>query len=565
MLTSLHIENIALIRRLDLEPEAGFCAFTGETGAGKSILIDSIGLLCGTSMRGNAARELIRTGEDSALVEGMFLPPEDALEALRALEAEPDEDGALFLQRRLASDGRSTAKINGRSVPLSRLREVASCLLTIHGQQDTQTLAGEEKQRRLLDAFAGNEEILAAYRAEYAACRELKKEYEALERLERELAEKQELLVYQAGELKQAKLRRGEEAELLTEHALLANSEKVTENACLAYESLYAGERSAASLVKEAKQALSRLGNILPGDEELTSLRTRLEDALAELVDISETLQPYASDREQDAGRLTAVENRLELLSALQRKYRTDENGLLDKLETVTRDLAALENSGADREALESKLRLQEKTLREKADALHTSREKAAGVLAAKVKDALAELDMPGVRFEIRVENRNSKLSELTPDGGDVISFLVSANAGEEPRPIGKIASGGELSRIMLCLQTVLADAERIPTLLFDEIDTGISGKTNEKIGRMLAQLASGGKRQIFCVTHAAQLAARASRQYRISKREQDGRTQTDVTLLERAERIDELARIMGGVNVTDTVRRAAEELLDAK
>ena len=557
MLTSLHIENIALIRRLDLEPEAGFCAFTGETGAGKSILIDSIGLLCGA--RGNAARELIRTGEDSALVEGMFLPPEEALEALRALDAEPDEDGALFLQRKLTSDGRSTAKINGRAVPLSRLREVAACLLTIHGQQDTQTLAGEEKQRRLLDAFAGDEDALEAYRVEYAACRELKKECEALERLERELAEKQELLVYQAGELKQAKLRRGEEAELLTEHALLANSEKVTENACLAYESLYAGERSAASLMKEAGQALGRLRRILPGDEELASLQTRLEDALAELVDISETLRPYASDREQDAGRLTAVENRLELLSALQRKYRTDENGLLEKLETVTRDLAALENSGADREALESALRAREKTLREKADALHAAREKAAGVLAARVKDALAELDMPGVLFEICVES-----GELTPEGGDVISFLVSANAGEEPRPIGKIASGGELSRIMLCLQTVLADAERIPTLLFDEIDTGISGKTNEKIGRMLSGLASGGKRQIFCVTHAAQLAARASRQYRISKHEQDGRTQTDVTLLNRGERICELARIMGGVNVTDTVRRAAEELLDA-
>lgn len=557
-MTSLHIENIALIRRLDLEPEAGFCAFTGETGAGKSILIDSIGLLCGA--RGNAARELIRTGEDSALVEGMFLPPEEALDALRALDAEPDEDGALFLQRKLTTDGRSTAKINGRSVPLSRLREVAACLLTIHGQQDTQTLAGEEKQRRLLDSFAGNEDALEAYRTEYAACRELKKECEALEKLERELAEKQELLVYQAGELKQAKLRRGEEAELITEHALLANSEKVTENACLAYESLYAGERSAAALIKEAKQALGRLCNILPGDEELSSLRARLEDALAELVDVSETLRPYASDREQDAGRLTAVENRLELLSALQRKYRTDENGLLDKLETVTRDLAALENSGADREALENARKVREKALREKADALHAARVEAAGILASRVQDALTELDMPGVRFAIRVDE-----SELTPDGGDEISFLVSANAGEEARPIGKIASGGELSRIMLCLQTVLADAERIPTLLFDEIDTGISGKTNEKIGRMLSQLASGGKRQIFCVTHAAQLAARASRQYRISKRELDGRTQTDVTLLDRGRRIEELARIMGGVNVTDTVRRAAEELLDAK
>lgn len=556
MLTSLHIENIALIRRLDLEPSEGFCAFTGETGAGKSILIDSIGLLCGA--RGNAVRELIRSGEDSALVEGMFLPPEEALDTLRALDAEPDEDGALFLQRRLTSDGRSTAKINGRAVPLARLREVASCLLNIHGQQDTQSLAGEDKQRRLLDAFAGDEEALQDYRAEFDACRELRREYDALEKLERELAERQELLVYQANELRQAKLREGEEAELHAEHELLANSEKVTENACLAYESLYAGERSAAALGKTAKQALGKLCGILPSEKELASLYTRLDDALTELIDIAETLQPYASDQEQDAGRLQTVENRLDMLSALQRKYRTDEAGLIKKLQTVTRDLAALENSGEDKKSLEQALKTRESSLREKAKVLHAVRVKAADTLAMRVKEALAELDMPGVRFEIHVEE-----SEHTPDGADEISFLVSANAGEELRPIGRIASGGELARIMLCLQTVLADAERIPTLLFDEIDSGISGKTNEKIGRMLRQLASGGKRQIFCVTHAAQLAARASRQYRISKREQDGRTQTDVCLLDREGRIDELARIMGGVNVTDTVRRAAEELLD--
>ena len=221
MLLSLHIENIALLRRLDLEPASGFCAFTGETGAGKSILIDSIGLLCGS--RGNAAKELIRTGEDYALVEGMFLPPASALDALRELDASPDEDGTLFLQRRLTSDGRSVARINGRAVPLSRLRETAGLLLTLHGQQDTQTLAGEEKQRELLDAFAGNDALKAEYREVYAECRELQKTCEALENLEKELSEKRDLLVYQADELRRAKLKAGEAADLLAEHALLAN------------------------------------------------------------------------------------------------------------------------------------------------------------------------------------------------------------------------------------------------------------------------------------------------------------------------------------------------------
>ncbi len=561
MLLSLHIENIALLRRLDLEPASGFCAFTGETGAGKSILIDSIGLLCGA--RGNAAKDLIRTGEDYALVEGMFLPPASALDALRELDASPDEDGTLFLQRRLTADGRSVARINGRAVPLSRLREAAGLLLTLHGQQDTQTLAGEEKQRELLDAFAGNDALLAEYREVYAECREVRKTCDALEKLERELSEKRDLLVYQEDELRRAKPKNGEEADLLAEHALLANGEKVAENASEAYESLYGGERSAASLVRSARQAVSRLCGVLPEQTqqggELSSLRDRLEDAFAELSDIAETLRPYAAGQEQDAGRLRAVEERLELLAGLERKYRTDEAGLVEKLRTVTRDLQALENSGADREEQEKALREKQALLREKAAALHDARETAAQRLSERVREALAELDMPGVRFDIRVD-----AGEPTPDGADTVCFLVSANAGEVPRPIGKIASGGELSRIMLCLQTVLADAERIPTLLFDEIDTGISGKTNEKIGRMLRQLADGG-RQIFCVTHASQLAARANCQYRISKRERDGRTETEVRLLDRAERVEELARIMGGVQVTDTVRRAAEELLDGE
>ncbi len=561
MLVSLHIENIALLRRLDLEPGAGFCAFTGETGAGKSILIDSIGLLCGS--RGNAAKDLIRTGEDYALVEGMFLPPASSLDALRQLDAEPDEDGMLSLQRRLTADGRSVARINGRPVPLSRLREAAGCLLAIHGQQDTQTLGGKEKQRELLDAFAGDDALMAEYREVYTECQELQKTCDALKKLERELSERRDLLIYQEDELKRAKLKNGEEADLLAEHALLANGEKVVENASEAYEALYGGERSAASLVRSARQAVSRLCGVLPEQtqrgEELSSLRERLEDAFAELSDIAETLRPYAAGQEQDAGRLRDVEDRLELLAGLERKYRTDEAGLLEKLRTVTRDLTALENSGADRETQEQALRERQTLLKEKAASLHDARTEAAGRLAGRVREALAELDMPGVRFDIRVD-----AGEMTPDGGDEIRFLVSANAGEEPRPIGRIASGGELSRIMLCLQTVLADAERIPTLLFDEIDTGISGKTNEKIGRMLRQLAEGG-RQIFCVTHASQLAAKANSQYRVSKSERNGRTETGVRLLDRTERVEELARIMGGVRVTDTVRRAAEELLDGE
>ncbi len=552
MLASLHIENIALIRRLDLEPAEGFCAFTGETGAGKSIIIDAIGLLCGA--RGE--RDLIRTGEDSALVEGMFYPSPDAAKALLELDAEPDEDGALFLQRRLTADGRSSAKINGRAVPLSRLREVSSCLLNIHGQQDTQSLATEEKQRKLLDAFAGNDALLNDYRTEYAACCRLRQERDEAKTRAEELAERRDLLTYQLRELKQAKLHAGEEAELMTEHALLANSEKVTENACEAYEILYASDHAAAAQAGMARAALGRLAGFLP---EMQELCNRLEDVKAELTDISESIRPYTADRESASGRLMQVEERLDQLSALERKYKTDEAGLIERLEKVAHDLEVLDHSSTEQEEREATLREREKHLQKHAVALSESRAAAAERLSALVQKALAELDMPKVRFLIRLTE-----TACGPDGRDNIDFAVSANAGEEPRPIGRIASGGELSRIMLCLQCVLADTERIPTLIFDEIDTGISGKTNEKIGRMMLQIAQD-HRQVICVTHAAQLAARASHQYRISKKEQDGRTQTVVQLLSREERIAELARIMGGVQVTDTVKKAAEELLDSE
>lgn len=553
MLASLHIENVALIRRLDLELEADFCAFTGETGAGKSILIDSIGLLCGA--RGE--KELIRSGESYALVEGMFYPSDDATAALRDLEAEPDEDGAVFLQRKLTPDGRSGAKINGRTVPLSRLREAAALLLSLHGQQDTQSLATEEKQRRLLDAFASDESLLNDYRETYTAFTALQREAAEAKKQAAELEERRDLLSYQVRELTQAKLRVGEEAELTAEHTLLANREKITENANAVYDALYGEERSAVACLQSARSAMRSLSGLLPEGE---ALYTRLEDASAELTDIAESIRTYAEPSEESADRLAYVEERLDRLSALQRKYKTDEAGLSEKLKNVSRALETLENSNAVQEENEKKCRQLQTELQTRAAALHEARRQASVLLAERVQEALALLDMPSVRFVIDLEQTEA----YGAYGADTIYFAVSANAGEEPRPIGKIASGGELSRIMLCLQCVLADVENIHTLVFDEIDTGISGKTNEKIGHMMQQIASRGHAQVICVTHAAQLAACAAHQYRISKQERDGRTETNVQLLSASERVEELSRIMGGVNVTDTVRRAATELLEA-
>ncbi len=554
MLCSLHIENIALIRRLDLEPSSGFCAFTGETGAGKSILIDAIGLLCGN----RSEKELIRSGEDYALVEGMFFLPEgEVRERLTALSAEFEEDGTLFLQRKITSDGRSSAKLGSRAIPLSFLREISSMLLRIHGQQDTRGLSTEERQRELLDAFAHDSEAKRAYEAAYSAWNGTAKELKALSENALQLAERSDLLKYQQQELKMAKLKPGEEAELLAQHKILANAEKITENAAAAYEALYIGERSALVQLQTAKAAVNRLVGIIPEGEEL---KGRLEDLYAEITDVSDTLNGYAEGGEVSASELTRIEDRLEKLSALQRKYRTDEQGLLDKLASVTHDLE-LEESADDRiEELKNRLKKEEETLHKMGKLLTEARSSAARTLSAQVQTSLADLDMPKVRFEISIEP-----AEPTVSGEDTVSFAVSANAGEEPKPIGKIASGGELSRIMLCLQVALADVEQMPTLIFDEIDTGISGKTNEKIGRMMQRIAGEEHTQVICVTHAAQLAARAAHQYRISKSEKDGRTETEIRELDEQGRIEELSRIMGGLTLTDAVRAAAKELLDGR
>lgn len=557
MLSSLHIENIALIRRLDLEPAAGFCAFTGETGAGKSILIDAIGLLCGA----RSERELIRSGEEYALVEGLFDVSDEALlQALAELDVFPEEDGTVLLRRLLQSDGKSSAKINGRGVPLSILRSVAGLLLHIHGQQDTRGLADGEKQLAVLDAFAKNGAVLAEYGSAYRAFSETKRELAGVLSRAEALAEQADLLRYQVSELNAAKLRPGEEAELLTEHKLLANREKIAENASAAYEALFAGEGSALEKLQTARASLRRLSGIVPEEGELTE---RLENLYTEITDISDTVRAYTEGGDGSQARLTRVEERLETLSSLQRKYRTDEAGLLEKLAKAKKDLLNLDNADSDREELEKTLSERKEKLNAAAKVLSGSRKEAASLLAERVKEGLSGLDMPKVRFLIDVSPAEPGVS-----GADEVCFLVSANAGEEPKPIGRIASGGELSRIMLCLQAALADAERMPTLIFDEIDTGISGKTNEKLGRMMASLASdpgarGGKKQVICVTHAAQLAARAEHHYRVSKAEKNGRTETAVEKLDRDGRIGELARIMGGLNVTDTVRKAAAELLD--
>ena len=552
MLISIYIENIALIKKLSLEPDNGFCAFTGETGAGKSIIIDSLGLLCGA----RSDKDIIRTGEDEATVEGIFSVNEAAKKHLAEYDIEPEEDNTVTVLRKLSRDGRSSAKINGRNVPLSRLKAVMSQLLSIHGQQDTQAFADNGKQMQMLDSFAKNESVFNAYSDKYNKFKSIELRLNALNEDSRERELRLDMLKYRVNELKSASVKVGERDELEAERKRLANSEKIVMNASEAYAMLYSRDGSAIESVDTAIGALSSLSGIIPEADELLS---RLKNAKYELLDIADTVKEYTdTDGENVQARLDDVETRLELIKKLEKKYRADANTFSELLEEWEAELDANENSEEEKERLTKELAVAKKELCEAGKALTATRRTAAATLCDRVTEELNELDMPGVTFTVNIEQK-----DFAEDGSDFAEFLISANKGEVPKPMSKIASGGELSRIMLCLKCVFADSESIGTLIFDEIDTGVSGRTSEKIGIRLKNATDGKKTQIICVTHSAILAAKADAHYKISKKETDGRVITNVEKLDRIGRRDELARIMGGVNVTETVLKAAEEMLN--
>lgn len=552
MLLSVYIENIALIKRLNLEPSGGFCAFTGETGAGKSIIIDSLGLLCGA----RSDKEIIRTGENEALVEGIFTIEDKATaDLLQEMEIEPEEDGSITVTRRISRDGRSGAKINGRNVPLSRLKSVMAQLLSIHGQQDTQAFADRERQLYMLDSFADNGNLLQSYRRVYDEYRLTNAKLEDLRNGDKEREFRLDILRFRINELRNADIKAGEKAELESERKRLANAEKIAAKSGHAYDLLYGRDGSVAENLSSACREMEALTDIIPESSELYE---RLESAKYEIIDIAETVKGFAeSDGENTQLLLDQCESRLELIKKLESKFRADSDDFPALLQEWEEELSINENSEEEIKKLEARLEKLKATLASEGKKLSDSRKKAAHLLCTRMTEELCELDMPGVRFEVDFQEK-----DYSSNGCDDAEFLISANKGELPKPMSKIASGGELSRIMLCLKCVFARSEAIGTLIFDEIDTGVSGSTAEKIGIRLKKASDGGKTQVICVTHSAILAAKADAHYKISKKETEGRTVTNVESLDYEGRRNELARILGGMNITETVLKAADELL---
>ena len=552
MLKELHIENIAVIERADIEPAEGLNVLTGETGAGKSIVIDSLQAILGARV----SRELVRTGMQRASVSAVFAD-ERAEQWLKDNELD-SEDGGIVIRRRVSAEGKSSATVNGESVTAAELRQLGALLLDIHGQNDGRALLDEANHRAYLDSFAGLDADVAAYKEKYRAWSETLSALNKLDMGEREREYRLAELERTVQELTAAKLSAGEEEALSARRDLLRNSEKLTEALDAAYEALAGGDGGAAYAAAEAGEWCRRAAGYA---SELGEAAGEIDEAVSALNDAAERIRDFRDSLDIDEGEYDALETRLAQLRRLEKRYNCDEAGLIAELERAQAEYDTLSNSAAAREELALELAKRKKAAYNASKTLTLKRVEAAKRLGERIQAGLRDLSMPNVRFE----------TEITPLGGepgfdssgaDSVRFLMSANAGEKPGRISRIASGGELARIMLVMKDVLTETSGPETLVFDEIDEGISGVAAQRVAEKLAHISR--RKQVICVTHLPQIAAMADTHFHVEKRVKDGRTYTAVTALDREGRIKELARLHGGDNVTETTLKSAGEQLDA-
>ena len=547
MLELLHIENIAVIEETEIEFRPGFNALTGETGAGKSIVIDALGAALG----GRTSRDLIRTGADKALVSASFsnVPPElpDG--------AAPDEDGVLLLQRELSAEGRNVCRVNGRPVSVAQLRRIGRELVNIHGQRDGQQLLDEDLHGEYLDRFGQTADALSAYRRDYDAMNALRLRIRSLQMDEAERERKLDTLRYQIDELEAAELVPGEEETLSARRNLLRNAEKYL-SALSQADYLLNGDEDTSGAVSQLREAENALYSIRTLGEELRELHRRLEEVRCEALDLAESVRDRRAAFDFSPEELDAVESRSDLLYRLEKKYGPTVEDMLSYLDRRRAELDSIETADDTLNRLQTEYETALRAVRESGARLTDVRRRAAEELETRILRELRGLDMKHTRFSVEFQDKAP-----APDGCDTIRFLMSANAGEDLRPIARVASGGELARIMLALKNVLAEQETVSTLVFDEVDTGVSGRAAQRIAEKMAQVSR--YKQVLCVTHLPQLAAMADAHFSVEKGERNGRTFTEVRTLDREARKRELARITGGNKVTESLLRSAGELLD--
>ena len=551
MLNELHIENIAVIERADISFSGGLNVLTGETGAGKSIVIDAIGAVLGDRV----SRDLVRHGAEKGLVSAVFdLEGSEQWLADNEIEA----DGELIVQRRILADGKSSCRVCGTPVAAAQLKELAALLVDIHGQNDGRQLMDERRHMEYLDRFGDLKDVLEAYRLEYGKFKATQKEIARLQMDESEKERLSESLRYQIDELERAELKAGEKDAVSARRDLLRNSEKLTEAVDSAFSALYGEEESATALAENALYYAERAAAIAP---ELESVAAGIRDAAFALSDAAETLRDFRESLDFSPEEYDRLEERLSLLNKLERKYGRDDTALLAYLDECRERLDAIEYADDRVKKLEKELAAQKQRCCLAAASLHAAREKAARALEQRIVAELRELNMPSVRFAVEFAPLETEPG-FDGNGADQIRFVMSANAGEELGRISRIASGGELSRIMLAMKNVFAEKDPVATMIFDEIDTGVSGIAAQRVGEKLFSVSLG--KQVLCVTHLPQIAAMADSHYVIHKEERNGRTYTEVAPLDRQGRCRELARLHGGDNITATTMASAQEQLEA-
>ena len=547
MLSLLHIENIAVIECADISFDRGFNVLTGETGAGKSIVIDAISAILGE----RAYRDMIRTGTERASVRAVFTEvPEFSWFAENGVEYDPET----VISREIHLDGKNICRVNGTLVNVSCLHKLGIQLINIHGQHDSAALFDEENHLAFLDAFADNGKLRASYGERYEAVAKLRREISSLTMDEGEKLRRMENLKYQIAEIEKAELEPGEDDRLEERRKVLQNAEKLSNGMETAVECLYGGEDSdgASGLLAQAEYALARLSRF---SDSFAALHDRVSDLMYQVQDAAEEVRDARDSLSYSAEELEQIESRLDVIHKLRRKYGTTCEDILEYLDKAKKELDEIEFADDKLERLKRNLKKAEKEAWDAAGVLRENRQQAADTMSKRILSELAQLDMPRVQFACRFTE-----TELTANGADAVAFYMSANAGEALKPLSRVASGGELARIMLAMKNVLAEKDQVATLIFDEVDTGVSGRAAQKVAEKLRSVAV--HKQVLCVTHLPQLAALANTHLLIAKSERDGRTYTSVTPLDLEGRKRELARIIGGANITETTLKSAEEML---
>jgi DNA repair protein RecN (Recombination protein N) len=562
MLKELSIKNIAIIDQLRVEFTPGLCVFTGETGAGKSIVVDALNLALGE----RASADLIRTGADEAVVEAAFeldgRGRKDAAALLGGQGIEVTDGEDLIVRRVLSASGKNKIYINGSQTNLNTLAALGAGLADIHGQHEHQSLLSLDCQMEMLDSFGGLEGLRDEVGVIYRRLMDVRKDLAALEAGERDRAQREDMLRFQKNEIEASLLKPGEDAELAAEQKVLANSEKLAALAAMIDETLYSADGSA---LENLRKAMDGLTDVIELDNRLAGAQELCQSARAQIEEAAREISSYREGLEFDPGRLELIGDRMDMIQKLKRKYGNTVEEIMEFGAKASSELDRMERSTEEIEKLKSKIQLVKFGLTEKANELTKGRKAAARALEKKVEAELGSLAMKKTAFSVTLsqEPGGDTLDglKLGPRGTDRVEFLIAPNPGEEPKALAKIASGGELSRVMLALKTILVEGDGIPTVVFDEVDAGIGGAVAEEVGKKLKRVAA--KRQVFCITHLPQIACMADSHYGVSKSVKKDRTTTEVRLLDEQERVDEIARMLGGKTITDATIRHAEEMIE--